>query len=989
MIGGEIGHSLVELKYLKHLDLRGNYFTRIPKFIASLKRLSHLDLPVNGAIPSHLGNLTKLQFLNLESGGGGGGDQLMTADNLEWLSHFPSLRFLKFYGANFTKASLQSFRMPPSLASLELLDCLFPQVDTSFPSYPNSSDSLTSLVMLDNTVHSTTINWLLNSSSNLVGLRLSNFMTGDASHFQLGKLTKLKFLDLDAQMIADNLEWLSHLSSLRHFTLHSSSSTNFAVRYPKIPPSLSSLELSGCQLLEIDILSSFYANSSNSLTTLQLYRNTIHSTVLTWLLNSSANLVNLTLHYNSIHGSLPNSFQKMNSLIHVEISSNDGLGNQIPKSLGNVTNLRKLVLSDINLTGTTPRDLDLGGNQLHGGLILEGDKTFPSLRELDLSYNLLEGFFPICLSRFPKLVILGLTGNRLTGPLPESIGELHNLESLDISSSSLSGVVSEVHFQKLSKLKFLYLSSNNLTLSFNSNWIPPFQLISLSLSSCKLGPQFPSWLHTQLNLSNLFISNSGISGAIPNWFSDLTIKLEYLLLSSNLMNGTFPNFPFTSNLIQVVDLSSNQFHGSIPPSLSNAIGLHLSNNKFSELKSFLCDQKDGATGFLDLSNNLLSGSLPDCWWNLKELGVLILESNELSGVIPGSIGLLYQIAHLNLRNNSFSGSLPSLLKNCTSLEVLDVGGNHLEGEIPTWIGESLTELVFLRLKSNRFLGSIPLNLCNLQLLQIIDLSLNHLSGEIPSCINNYTSMVQVTGDRDNYISVDFHVGSDGMSNSLTTALITWKGVEYTYKEILGLLRIVDLSCNRLIGEIPEELASLAELNQLNLSRNNLSGVIPKKIGMLSKIESLDLSHNKLSGKIPTSFAQVSTLDYLDLSDNQLSGRIPTSTQLQSFNASAYTGNLQLCGQPLTPTCPGDETSEGPMISDESYDDDDSGEWYDMSWLRMGIGAGFAVGFCGVCANLLLNTTWRLAYFRFLDGMGDWLYVIILVKWAKLKRSLST
>ncbi|GMN64394.1 hypothetical protein TIFTF001_033473 [Ficus carica] len=132
--------------------------------------------------------------------------------------------------------------------------------------------------------------------------------------------------------------------------------------------------------------------------------------------------------------------------------------------------------------------------------------------------------------------------------------------------------------------------------------------------------------------------------------------------------------------------------------------------------------------------------------------------------------------------------------------------------------------------------------------------------------------------------------------------------------------------NRICGEIPEEFTGLIQLVQLNLSRNDLSGGFPKNIGMFSKLESLDLSHNKLSGSSARN-------------------------------------------------------------SDEVYVED-GGEWYDTSWLRMGIVVGFAVGFYGVCGNLLLYTSWGLAYFRFLDDLGDWLYVMIAVQWATFKRRFS-
>ena len=87
-------------------------------------------------------------------------------------------------------------------------------------------------------------------------------------------------------------------------------------------------------------------------------------------------------------------------------------------------------------------------------------------------------------------------------------------------------------------------------------------------------------------------------------------------------------------------------------------------------------------------------------------------------------------------------------------------------------------------------------------------------------------------------------------------LVRWKGKEYEYENPIRLLRIIDLSSNSLIGEIPKELTYLVELVQLNQSRNNLIGAIPEKIGNLRNLESLDLSHNNFSGKIPMDLAQI-------------------------------------------------------------------------------------------------------------------------------------
>ncbi|XP_062076465.1 receptor-like protein EIX1 [Humulus lupulus] len=998
-VGGELDSSLAELQHLNHLDLYAMNIRRIPKFIGSLKELTYLDLADNeiNSLPDFIGSLKELTYLDL------------ARNNIsvvpDFIGSLKELTYLNLAGNNISAVP----KFIGSLKELTYLDLAWNNIN-AVPKFIGSLKELTYLGLAGNPI------------------------TGIIPP-QLGNLTKLQTLDLSSTSQMSNYEWISHLTSLETLTL---SEVNFSVaglQSFKGAPFLSSLSISNCLLPKVDI--SFLSHTNDSfhfLQSLELYDNYIHPLAITWLLNSSVHLTRLSLTDNIINGSFPNSFEQTKSLQFVDLSSND-VGSGVPNSLGNLTNLKELDLSSNNLGGTlhdllqnlsgsTKNSLEilhLSSNQLEGLILDDTENIFPSLRELYLDNNQLEGPFLSGLKRFPSLEILDLDDNKLTGLLPdlssmpnltsfsasnntfnhissESIGKLDYLRTLDISSNSLTGVMN----LQCPKLKTLNLSYNS-ALKFNSNWIPSFQLKFIYMSSCNLGPKFPSWLQTQTNIEHLDISNNSISGPVPSWFTNITSSLNYLNMSKNNLSSTLPNFPVQSSYKTTVDLSFNQFQGSVPPSLSiNATRLFLSNNAFTEFRYFLCEAKEERKKayLIDLSHNYLSGNLPDCWESFPNLVVLNLGYNMLSGHIPSSI-TMRNIATLQLRHNNFSGTLPSSFEDNTSLQVLDLTNNTLEGTIPPWIGEK-HNLVFLSLRSNKFYGSIPLNLCHLTQIQILDLSANDLSGAIPSCIQNFTAMVQITDYQETALSTNIGFASfasfaspynrDGGNEYYENiASITWKGKEHEYKKNLGLLRIIDLSSNKLNGEIPIEVAVLSQLVLLNLSRNNLSGRIPEKIGNVMKLEVLDLSHNKLYGPIPTSLAKVSFLSYLDLSYNQLSGRIPDGgTQLQTFNASIYSMNPGLCGPPLSSSCPGDETLHDPSYSayDNEGDDENGRHWFDLPWFYKGTGVGFIIGFCGICGNLLINTSWRLSYFKLMHEIGDWLYVIIIVKWAVLRRKLS-
>ena len=425
------------------------------------------------------------------------------------------------------------------------------------------------------------------------------------------------------------------------------------------------------------ILQNMSGCAKNVLQDLKLGGNNINGTFPD--LSRFSNLKILDLSYNQLSGEIPEGSQLPSQLESLSVKSNTLKGG-IPKSFGNACALRLLDLSRNSLSEEFPVIV----HHLSGC-------TRNSLEILSLSMNQINSTLPD-LSIFSSLKDLNLAGNKLNGEFSNDIQFPHHLEELYLQSNSLKGVLSDYPFSNMSKLNSLDLSGNSLlALTFSPNWVPPFRLRNVRLQSCILGPTFPNWLHTQNEFRDLDISNAGISDIVPKWFWNKLALRKWISLniSSNSLYGTIPYFP-TKNPYSSLILGSNQFEGPIPPFLRSSTVLDLSKNKFSDSLSFLCvGNPIGILYQLDLSNNNLSGQIPDCWDHFKSLAFLDLSQNQLSGKIPTSMGSLLDLQALILRNNNLTGDIPFSLSSCTNLVMIDVAENNLSGSIPTWVGSKL------------------------------------------------------------------------------------------------------------------------------------------------------------------------------------------------------------------------------------------------------------------------------------------------------------
>ncbi|PQM33752.1 hypothetical protein Pyn_21788 [Prunus yedoensis var. nudiflora] len=113
---------------------------------------------------------------------------------------------------------------------------------------------------------------------------------------------------------------------------------------------------------------------------------------------------------------------------------------------------------------------------------------------------------------------------------------------------------------------------------------------------------------------------------------------------------------------------------------------------------------------IDLSCNNFTGSIPKEMGDLLSLYVLNLSSNALTGEIPSSVGDLQDVESLDLSNNKLSGQIPPQLAKLTFLSFLNLSNNQLVGKIP--ISTQFSTFPQASFTGNKGLSGPPLTVDN-------------------------------------------------------------------------------------------------------------------------------------------------------------------------------------------------------------------------------------------------------------------------------------
>ncbi|XP_047268890.1 LRR receptor-like serine/threonine-protein kinase EFR [Capsicum annuum] len=513
-----------------------------------------------------------------------------------------------------------------------------------------------------------------------------------------------------------------------------------------------------------------------------------------------------------------------------------------------------------------------------------------------------------------RVVALALPDMQLQGTISSSLANFSFLSMLNLKNNSFHGGI-PYGLDHLPRLRVI-------DVSIPTNLFQHRRVQVISLAFNKLGGEMwkGPWYVPELRVLNM--GNNSLTDIIPpsvklqfvweqnQWQHSkrhrYLSQLAFLVLYDNQLTGSIPTSLFNISSLFVVSLVFNSLYGSRLLGEGNIVSnlkeLQVLSISFNNITGEI-PRNIGCLSKLEefyIGDNPIKGTIPASLANISILQYVSCKRNCLEGPIPPELGKLSNLRQLGFGHNyNLIGQIPDVIFNVSSLERIAVNFNNLSGTLPGTTGLHLPNLKELILGVNQIEGEFPLFITNVSKLEILDLSDNFFTGTIPTTLGNLRELRglflhsnQLTNEpREHELQFFNSLADCRMLQYLEVGSNPLNGVlPNSIGNLSSTTEVVRLADAHISGFIPANTGNISGLIILDFQNNNLMGNIPAEIRKLKQLQGLFLQYNKFQGHIPEAVCHLSNLVKLFLQVNELYGQIPECIGNLSMLQDLYLGS---------------------------------------------------------------------------------------------------